>query len=174
MKSLLLATLLLLPVSWAQPAAAQSERAVIRDAATRLMRRGVRFSVEECSPGIAGMYLSSQRLLTICHAGVHAGLTVETIAHEAVHIAQDCLYGELGDGVSGPIYWLLRDARSPLAADFLSTVTNSLVGRNKSTHALSVSRNLGAAGAASELEAYSFEHSISTALAMVEAACPLP
>lgn len=173
MKALLLSALLLLPVAWAQPVSAQSESAVVEDAARRLMRRGVRFAVRECSPGIAGLYRSSERLLTICHAAIRRGLTVETIAHEAVHVAQDCAYGSLGDSLSGPIYWRLREADPSTAAGFLEVITSSLVSRDKSSHVLASSRNLRAAGGASEIEAYGIEHSINGALSLVETLCPL-
>lgn len=173
MKGLLLSALLLIPATWAQPVAAQSEMAVVRSAFTRLVRRGVRLSVSECPPGIAGRYQSSTRTLTVCHAAIGKGLGVETIAHESIHVAQDCLYGRLGDGLTGSIYVALRSARSSSAKIFLDQVATSLARLNKADHAIASSRHLDSAGRAAELEAYGFEHDIDRALTIVEATCPL-
>ena len=174
MNCFLALTLLLLPFAAAPPAAAQGQLSVLDDAVTRLKRRGVIPVLQEhCQPGIYGSYNHVTRKLVLCGQAMRDGLLTETVAHESVHVAQDCVAGAIGDGHSLPIYWRLLERGDPQAENFRATIKQSLVVRDKVAHALKSTKGMSNSRRTRELEAYGLEHNLYAALKIVEAACPL-
>lgn len=53
--------------------------------------------------GLQGFYSSEERILVLCNEGSHRMTldNMDTLRHEALHIAQDCTAGDIGDGYLG-------------------------------------------------------------------------
>jgi len=65
-----------------------------------------------CDEGIDGKYYIHSAMLVVCQDNMTSHLVernwtendFDTLRHEAHHVVQDCAYGTLGDGITGPIF----------------------------------------------------------------------
>jgi hypothetical protein len=150
------------------PAQASAYQTWLNWAARIAADAGVSIRVQPCSSRRAGSYIPSQRTIVLCQAAVlHSrALTVETLAHEAVHAAQHCVGRATGTGGLVPIGQLL--AAQGQGTELLELATQAI--RNKALD-VTYSTKSNPNTLMSEAEAYALESHPNLAFQLLAAVC---
>jgi hypothetical protein len=161
MKKLLTAAFTALAITNpAQAYVSDANAAITKSIIQKLRDTGVTIvAPKTCPQGLAGKFQPSTAVLMICPAAMASDeMFVETIAHESIHVAQNCVSGLLGQTVpeaSRQIWMDGIDAGMAGKWSFVDRATADLSPRQR----------------AAEIEAYAFENSPKAVLTILGKAC---
>jgi len=138
------------------PADYVAAEAIVR----KLDSLGVRFvRPTSCPEGLAGKYAPESKTLTLCPVAIQDdSLHIETLTHEAVHVAQEC--------VNGPLVRMVPASR----LDSYSKILGKLL-QNKWEDVVAYTKGLSDVDRFREWEAYAYEGNPTKVSKILNAVC---